>query len=499
MIKELIKDVYKYLPSFIVPAIVGVIALPIKTRLFSPADYGDYVLVLATVSVLSAIATAWISASIIRFFPAYEVDKQTAKFYGTVAKLTLLSIVGLSLAFSGVLFLAQKHISSNLYSLMHIGILLFVATSCSQVLLSFLRIKRQVTWYSSLTIWRTVAGLGVGVLLVIVFHYGVGGLLWGPFLSTVVAFPLLYKLAIGKVSLKEGRIHSRMSSEILRYGLPIAVVNIASWILSLSDRYVLELFRTSHEVGIYAANYAIPQQSILMIGSLFMISSGPIGVRIWESQGMQATKAFLNKLTRYYLLAALPAAVGLGVLAKPFASLLLAQAYVPGYRIIPVVAFGMLIAGSTHSFSLVLTLQKRSDLLMYCFLGAASLNIGLNVLLIPVYGYMAAAITTLVAYTADLALRIGFAKRFFTWEFPFKSLGKAACASAIMGAVVYPIGTSLTASPLINLTVGIPLGVLIYVVSLFLVREIQPNEKQVMKQLLMRYLPKRMVPNSWKE
>jgi len=172
MIKELFKDIVKYLPSYIVPAIVGIIAIPIVTRLFPPADYGNYVLVLATVSILSAIATAWISASIIRFFPEYKQSSRLEELYSTTIRLTLLSVIIISLIFGCGLFIAQSHLPANLYSLVRIGILVFIITSSSQVMLNLLRAKRQVTWYSSFTIWHNVAGVGLGIALVVVFGYG---------------------------------------------------------------------------------------------------------------------------------------------------------------------------------------------------------------------------------------------------------------------------------------------------------------------------------------
>ena len=51
MIKDLVKDIVKHLPSKIVPGIVGFINVPIVTRLFSPDEFGNYSLVLATVSI----------------------------------------------------------------------------------------------------------------------------------------------------------------------------------------------------------------------------------------------------------------------------------------------------------------------------------------------------------------------------------------------------------------------------------------------------------------
>lgn len=76
----LIKDMAKYLPSTIISAIIGIVFLPIITRLFSPNDYGNYVLVMVTVYILTIIV-GWVSFSVVRFYPAYE-KKVSHRFAG---------------------------------------------------------------------------------------------------------------------------------------------------------------------------------------------------------------------------------------------------------------------------------------------------------------------------------------------------------------------------------------------------------------------------------
>lgn len=476
MIKDLFKDLAKYLPSYIIPAIVGIVAIPIITRLFSPEDYGNYVLVLAAVSILSAIATAWLCASIIRFYPAYKLDNRIEEFHSTIVKLSLISVIAISIVALSILYIVRSRTSPSFYLLMHIGLLVFIVTSVSSIFLSELRAKRQVTWYSFFTIWRSMAGLGFGITIVIVFHRGVEGLLWGSFLSIAIVLPLLWKFAIGKSSFKGGSVHSSMTSEIAKYGFPIIVVNLASWIIMLSDRYVLGFFRGSAEVGIYSAGYTISQQSILIIASLFALASNPIAFNIWEKQGVEASQIFLTKLARYYLLIGFPATVGLTVLSKPVMHVLTAPAYFSGYIIIPLIAFSSFFVGITNNFSRVLSYYKKTNLIMFCNLACASLNLGLNFLLIPKYGYIAAAATTFIAFAADLLIKIAMSRYFLAWQFPFKSLGKIAVASAVMGVIVYHLGNSLTFSNLINLIVGICTGIIVYFIMLLLLREPQPEE-----------------------
>jgi O-antigen/teichoic acid export membrane protein len=489
-IKDLFKDMAKYLPSMVIPAIVGIAAIPVITRLFLPGDYGNYVLVVTTVLVLSAIATAWIRASIIRFFPAYSQSNRLEELYSTVIKLAFTSVGIVSILFLGVCFLIRDYISAKLYSLMLIGEFVFVATSCYGVFLDILRAKRQVNWYSSLTIWHSIAGLGAGVALVIIFHYGVEGLLWGSFLSMTLALPLLRKLAMRKPSFKESTFHSPMTKEIAKFGFPVLVINLATWILSLSDRYMLKFFQGSQEVGLYSVSYAISEHSLFMIASLFMLASAPIGYHIWEGKEIAASRNFLNKLTRYYLLVGLPVAVGLSLLAKPVVSVLTVPAYYAGHRIIPMVAFGAFLVGVEHRFAVVLGYYKRSDLGMYCILISGLLNIGLNLLFIPIYGYMAAAATTFVSYAFMLLLVVLVSRKFMVWTFPFKSTVKIVCASAVMGIVVYYIGNGLTTYTLLNLLLAMLVGAVVYGVMLLLLREPQKEEIQELQELKNRILMK---------
>lgn len=489
MIRDLIKDLAKYIPSYIVPAIMGIIFVPVITRLFPPDDYGNYVLVSITVSILSSTATTWISGAIIRFSRAYELKNCLNEFYGTTIKLALISMAALSLLSEVVLFLAKRYISADLCSLMHIGLLLFIASSSLTLLLAILRANRRIGWYTSFMIWRSVAGLGFGVLFVVALHYSVEGLLWGTLLSIVIALPLLWKVSIGKLSLKEGAICSALSMDIARYGLPLIAVDISSWVLSLSDRYVLGFFRGSQEVGIYSISYTISEQSLLIIVFLFQMAIGPIAFNIWESQGIKASQEFLKKVTRYYILIGLPAAVGLSVLAKPIIGVLAAPSYFSGYTIMPLVAFSAFLIGFEHRFGTVLNYYKKTDLTLYYNLIGGGLNLGLNFLFVPKYGYMAAAATTLIACIANLMMVIALSRHFLIWQFPFKSLGRAACASLIMGILVYYFSISFSKSNITNLIVGIVVGIIVYSVMLLLLRELQPEEIKELRTLKNNFMP----------
>ena len=489
MIKNLFKDTVKYLPSKIIPAMVGIVALPIITRLFTPADYGNYVLVIATVSILSTLV-GWVSMSVVRFYPAYEKEGKTAEFTELIIKLTFLSIFVIFVISLCILLPLQGYIPENLYYLFGIGIIVFILTSCFVVLLDFLRIKRRIKWYSGFFVWNSISALVFGVLFVILFHLGVEGLLLGTILSISFALPSLWKIAMGKLRIRDRAIPFKPTIEMMKYSFPLVVGNLAAWILSLSDRYVLEFFRGAHEVGVYSISYSISQSSIMIFISLFFLSFNPLAIITWEKEGEKVSQKFVSQGTRYFLLLCIPAVISISVLQNPIMKVLSTPEYYGGAKIIPLVVSGIFFLGLMQMFDVGLCLQKKTYINLFCVTLSGILNLGLNFVLVPKYGYMAAAATTLISYAFLLVLMIFVSRRFFVWEFPFKSLAKISCASIVMGIVVYYIGNSLTSSALINLISGMFVGIVVYVVMLLLLREPQKEEIQELQELKSKILMK---------
>ncbi len=481
MTQDFLKDFLKYLPAQITPALVGFITVPIITRLFPPGDYGNYVLAMATINIMITII-GWLGMSIIRFYPAYERDNKQEYLYTSIVKLLFISLTVLTAVFLSILLIFKSFIPSQLYYLMLVGTGIFILMSVFQVLQHFLMARRQVSWYTGFSVWHSVAALGIGITLAMRFRYGVEGLLWGYILSLTVVLPLLWKITLGRQAFLSGkRISIELTKEMAKYGLPLVVGNLAAWILSLSDRYVLEFFQGAQEVGIYSASYTISEYGITILVSLFMLSAGPISMNIWEKEGMEKGREFITRITRYYLLLCLPATVGLSVLAKPAIEVLTAPEYHGAYHIMPFVSFGAFFLGLQQRFQSGLVFYKRTNLIMAAVIVSGLLNLGLNFWLVPIYGYMAAAVTTFISYAFLLGVMIIVSRKYFVFDFPFKSLAKAACASAVMAAVVYPVGNSITSSAMANLFLGIVVGIVVYILMIFLLREPQKEEIQEMR------------------
>jgi O-antigen/teichoic acid export membrane protein len=488
MTKGFLTDMAKYLPAQIVPGMVGLVSIPIVTRLFPPADYGHYSIVMATVMVLSTVF-GWLPVSVIRYYPAYERQDRLAVFSTTIVTLGAAAIALLTILYYATLLVLKAWMSMKLWTLLMIGGLLFMMTCTFNLFQAILRSKRFAGHYSAFAVWQSVAGFGLGMVFVLLLGLDIEGLLLGMILGFVPILPLLHRGAVNRdTHVRLGGIDPQAAKATFMYGLPLMVGNLAAWVLALSDRYTLGILRNSSEVGVYSLSYNIADKSLMLLTTLFTITEAAIGMHIWENRGEQASKQFISSVTRFYLLLCIPAGVGLSVLSRPIVSILAGAEYVNGYRIMPFILAGSFLLGLQQRFHWGFLFHQKTAAITLALVIAGLLKVLLNILFVPAYGYFGAAVTTTVCYAALLLLIVAFSRRLFVWKFPFRSLLNIAVASTVMGIVVYSVGHVAGLAPTVRLVVAVFIGVAVYVSVLLALGEFSLEELRVVRQALAKAL-----------
>lgn len=482
MSKGLLADMFKYLPAQIVPGIVGLVSMPVVTRLFPPGVYGNYCLATATVVVLTTLF-GWLPTSVIRYYPAYRKQGRLDVFHSTVLNLAGIALVVLATLYGATLFALRSRMPARLWHLLMIGGLLFAVTCTFNLLQWFLRSKRLVGRYSAFAVWQSAAGFGLGMVLIFLLGFGIEGLLFGGILSIMLVLPLQWKEVAGvDTRARFGRIDPHAAKAMLTYGTPLVAGNLAAWVLALSDRYILGLFHDSVDVGVYSLSYNIADRSLMLLTALFTMASGPIAMHIWENRGEHDSRQFATEVARLYLLACVPAVVGLSVLSLLVVRTLSGAAYVGGHTIMPCILLGVLLLGIQQLYQSGLLFHQKTSFITLAIVTAGVLNVFLNVLFVPRYGYYAAAATTLVSYAALLLLMIWLSRRFFVWSFPGRSLLNVVIASGVMGIVLRYVATvlGLPPAPLLVLCIGV--GVVVYSVVLLVLGEFSSQELLTFRQ-----------------
>jgi O-antigen/teichoic acid export membrane protein len=258
---------------------------------------------------------------------------------------------------------------------------------------------------------------------------------------------------------------------MLLFGLPIVGGDISFWFLRLADRYILRIFRSAYEVGIYSVGYDLSDRSLGILISLLAMSSWPLVVQTWERKGVQATSSFLTQLMKLYLLICIPAVVAISLLRMPIMNIMADKLYFEANQIIPLIVSSVFFFGFQRWFQLVLALYKKTHFIMISVLGGAVVNIVLNVVFVPSFGYLASAIINVIGYALFALLIVLFSRPLMAWKFPFASLRNSFLSSAFMAAGI--LGVISTHLPeWAKLIICIPIGLMLYVIALFVIKEL---------------------------
>ena len=117
-------------------------------------------------------------------------------------------------------------------------------------------------------------------------------------------------------------------------------------------------------------------------------------------------------------------------------------------------------------------LERKTKIVGILWVVSASLNFALNVVLIPLIGILGAAITTLVSFSFIFLATVIYSRRFMRFDLNSLFICKSAVASLVMIPVIYSLDLGCKFSTLIAAS----LGVIVYVVLMFLMKGFEKNE-----------------------
>ena len=479
MQRRITKDLLTYLPGKALPALAAFITVPIYTHLFSPDEFGNYVLATAASEFLLLGAISGFGQASVRFFSTYQLKSGLSSYFATIFGSVGLITVLVAAACSSLLLIFRPLIPSDLYPLLWAALALFVVSAWFNTLTDVLRGQEESRWYSLVWISQHYGGIIFGLILVLVLGTGISGLIWGQTLSLLLpTIPLIW-FTTRSVAIRPAHLNRADFKQLWTFAWPVTIGNIAFWTLSLADRYIVNMFRGSYEVGLYAIANKISSRTILLLASLFFLVPAPLISRLWEERGRQVTEEALTEFTRMLFLMIIPAVVGISLIAAPLVRLLADEAYFRGYTAIWLVAFASMALGLSDLGSIGCLVTNRTRLIARNQCLAAGAGLILNFILVPKFGFMGAAMSAAIAFSLLAGLQAVTSARFLTWRWPITSLWRVLTASVAMSASVLLLQVSIPSSTTVwqvaGLLISVIVGGLTYGSVLWILGEISPH------------------------
>jgi O-antigen/teichoic acid export membrane protein len=437
------------------------ITFPILTRVLPIKEYGYLALVSSSILLAVNLSKFGLNHSAVRFYEEFRTStdkKSIAEYYSTLFIFPI--VIGLIV---GLFFLSLPRtmldIDINIVKLLSFVAVLIPVRASFNLFLSFLRAEQRTKFYN---FFNVISRYGSTLLSIGVLVYLINSL-YGFYIGVIIAELTSLFFAIF-ILIKNKKIYLTNFSigflkESIRYGFPLFAYEIVSTLLSYSDRFLIQYYLNSE----FLATYTVGSNCSTYISDLFIvplrIAIIPIYIEIWVNRGEEATKQFLSKILKYFLLLALPIIFGIISIKKDIITILASTKYIQSHEIIPYIITGSMIYGTNCIFAAGIYIYKKTFMLTFSVCFACFLNIVLNIFLIPNYGILGAAISTLIAYLILITINLVFSFRSLKFKIEYHSLLSYTFFASIMFLIINNIAVS---SQWINLFLKIGSGVLIY-------------------------------------
>ena len=182
-------------------------------------------------------------------------------------------------------------------------------------------------------------------------------------------------------------------SFMARYSVPLIPYMLSLTLLSQFDRVMIDHFFGKQATGLYSLAYNVGIL-LIMVATALLNTFNPA---FFDAMNRGDHAKVVRDAGSIYSLAVLCTAV-LVLFGQDAASLVLSSEYAPAFDIIPVIAIGGLASVSFQIWGRVIGFAKQTWLLAAIAVIATVVKLGLNYWMLPLFGYKAAAATTVLAY-----------------------------------------------------------------------------------------------------
>jgi O-antigen/teichoic acid export membrane protein len=416
-LKELFSDTLVYGISSVVARFIGYLLVPLHTGVFSEAQYGVVTLIFAAIALFNVAFTMGMESAYIRY--AKDRDK-AADIFKTVQ----LFLLGASAILVFLIWMAEPLIAPTIgletgdpILWIMLGILFF--DTLAVVPFAELRLVRKSVLFAALKTGNVIINLGLNFYLILGLDYGIEAV----FISNLVA-SLLTALAIWifTIPMFTGEWNTALLKKALIFGLPFIPAGFGHAINELVDRFFLKAMDQSTVdalygseyipddiVGIYGACYKLAVFMLLIV-QMFRMAWQPFFMR--QSEEESAPQTFSQAFTLFnaaaagvFLFVALFAEQIVSIKIPLLDFYLVDEKFWSGLSIVPILLLAYWFQGWYINFSAGIFISETTKRLPQITLIGAGITIAANLILIPLFGMMGAALATLASY-AVMALII---------------------------------------------------------------------------------------------
>jgi len=383
------KNVLIHFLGKLIPALANLVIMIAGLRLLGKSVFGEYSLQFNSVMIISSLGIGWLQQAILRFLPG-TAETESKGIYLFLALCSGVIVTIITILFGYFYFnlsgtdLATYAVFSFLFSLF-------------SVQLSLMQASFNPMMYA----------LGESVYYLIAILLLLGGILFLGMNSSSVYFIammialLIVEIAFFTISGKHQQFNvlseprKQQFLDFFSYGFTLTVWIMIATLYNYLDRFLIEHFQDYEKVGLYSAVYDLVFKVSGFLSLPVLLAYHPAIAHAWNGKDINHAKALIKKSIGWEAITLVVMFVILYLMLSPLFLFL--------FNINDAAVHDLFIPLSLSAglWQVVLLLQKplefgnKRKIMIAGIICALSLNAIMNCMLIPEYGFKAAAWTTL--------------------------------------------------------------------------------------------------------
>lgn len=417
MLKGLLKSTLIYGVAASIGRFIGLILVPIYTRVFSPDQYGIVDLISSVVILVSVLGMAQLESAISRYY--YETkDADKRKLYVSAAFWT---IICLSTLWAFALSLLSGWISNLLFrtdqycNVILIASLIIPFSNVFSFLTVLMRYVKQPVVYTIFVTIQLLSTVGISVWLVVYERVGIVGVFYGQLIGFMLAASaMLFYLRFLIIFAWEWH----TLKQFFRYSLPMVPSAAGSWLNSYANRFVMLGYLTVSDIGFYTVALKIAS-FFGLLDSAFRMAWGPF---MWENFERTNHRDIYKRVMKTVCAGVLLLVAIVALFSKELVLLLTTQEYMKAAPLIGMLALSMGLNIICQTIGLGPGITKRTEFNTGIYFASVVVNVVCLFMLVPKLGLVAVplslvtssiALTVLAWWNSERLYSIGFSKGFF--------------------------------------------------------------------------------------
>jgi len=206
----------------------------------------------------------------------------------------------------------------------------------------------------------------------------------------------------------------------------------------------------------------------------YLMALQPLISRLFQSS-LEKFKIACAKSIKYLFIVMLPIAVGTTLLSDHFIVLFFKDSFLASANVLSILIWTLVPYTINITLAHTLIASNNQNINLRSLIISMMCNVTLNLLLIPRFSFLGAAMTTLISICIFLSLQYGFiSKNLFRLDF-FQIAGKPVISAALMGITVLLLRQ-------LSLFLIVPIAALAYVLFLLTLRPFSPTDIQLFRR-----------------